>query len=254
MSDKEQEDVPEMINLENTAPRNPKHRDNKPKKEKKYVPPKKIKISSKGMMVALTVFLMFSSVLTVWLFNPDSSIDYDDPHSTTDLAAGGFQVSGFSFYDVGDGTFGSYLPTSTGQLWPIRFRLDPREAEHIGVDSAAVAKIKSSNKIYLSYNPNEEEIPKVSIAAIEISRVIPLITGLSITEAYTEDSDPISPDIPLKTCEDATESAAVIQLEVADTNEFVREGDCVIVRGTDADNLILSADKFGMHLVGLTID
>jgi len=204
----------------------------------------KIKLNAKKLMVFFTIFVLFGSVLGIWVFNTPNK---------QELAPDGFQVSGYTFYEVQDGTFGAFLPTTTGEQWPIKFRLDPRKAGNITIDQLSTEKIYNSNKIYISYNPNQEGISKVVIAAIEIARVVPLVIGLPITEAYTEDSEPINPNVPLKTCTDASETTAVIVLEVSDSNEVVREGECVIVRGETPDNLILSADKFGMHLVGLKV-
>lgn len=220
----------------------------------------KIKINSKSFMVAFTIFVMTSSILGVYVFQDSFTGSATEEVPLQPGAAypdtfglNSFLVGDYTFYEVEDGTFGAFLPTTTGELWPIKFRLDPREAEGIEVSNESTEKIYTSDKVYVTYNPNVDEVSKVAIAAIEISRVIPLITGLAITEAFTEDANPINPDIPLKTCDDATETTAVIQLEISDVNEVIREGECVIVKGTNPDDLILSADKFGMHLVGLKV-
>ncbi len=204
----------------------------------------KPKINTKHLMVVFTIIVMSGSVLGIWVFSDDSQ---------QELAPGGFDVSGYSFYEVPDGTFGAFLPTSTGELWPIKFRLDPREAGDITIGEGVTDKVYSASKTYISYNPNQEELSKVVVAAIEISRIIPLITGLTITEAFTEDSNPINPNVPIKTCADADENTAVIVIEVSNVNEVVLEGDCVVVRGENPDDIILSADKYGMHLVGLRV-
>lgn len=217
----------------------------------------KIKINSATLMVALTTFLMVGSVVAyTYLFRSSDTTSTAPPG--TEQWEKPFQISGYTFYDIGDDTFGTLLSTSTGQVWPIRFRLDPRDADFIDVDENVTEQLYKSNKIYLAYNPNEEDISKVVVAAIEVSRVIPLVTGLSVIEAFTEDTDPINPDFPIRTCADAGESdkrvTSVIVLEIADgKNEIVRDGNCVTIRGDSADNLILAADKFGMHFVGLTI-
>ncbi|UCD03997.1 MAG: hypothetical protein JSW73_05705 [Candidatus Woesearchaeota archaeon] len=133
------------------------------------------------------------------------------------------------------------------------FRGDPRNISSINLDEDVVDIILNSNKIYLAYNPNEENLSKIAIAGIEIVRLTGNVFRIPSVEAYTEDADPVDPNVPLKTCEDATELTPIIFLEITDTTEIISEGNCIYVRGKNADELIEASDKLGMNLVGVKI-
>ncbi len=161
------------------------------------------------------------------------------------------QVGGYDFYVLEDYTFGTFLNAGDKKI-PIAFRLDPRQAGNISIDSSVVQKLLSSAKVYITFNPNQKSLGKFAVASAEISRITS-IYQIPTIGAYTEDSIPISADVPLKTCADAIEKTAVVTLEISDSTEISSEGSCINVRGKTADDLILAADKLGMNLVGIRL-
>ncbi len=205
----------------------------KPKKEK----------SKTGFWIKVFTFIIIAtmsfSVLAMWQFG-----DKEEEQENT------IQISGYTFYDLGDGTFGTYA-TLGGQKVPIQFRLDPRNATSIPIEEQAVKQIFTAQKIYITFNPNQKELSKIAVAAVEISRIIGLY-GIPVVAAYTEDSNPINPDIPIRTCDDVSETTTIIYLGIGETKINTFEG-CVLVTGENTDDLILAADKLGMHLLGIKI-
>lgn len=133
------------------------------------------------------------------------------------------------------------------------FREDPRTIGEIHLDEDVTDKLLAGNKIYLTYNPNENNVSKIVVAGIEVARILGNVFGLNIIEAYTEDANPINEDVPLRDCSDASNTTTVIQLEVSDKTEIISEGNCIILKGTTPDELIRSADKLGMNLIGIEL-
>ncbi|MEK6807444.1 MAG: hypothetical protein AABX75_00280 [Nanoarchaeota archaeon] len=164
------------------------------------------------------------------------------------------QVGNYEFYVLDDNTFGTFLTAGDNKI-PIAFRLDPRQARNITIDSSVVAKILKASKVYIAFNPNEPRLnpAKFAVASAEISRIMG-IYNIPIVAAYTEDSNPINPSVPIKTCKDVSNSTVILVLTAQSmSNAITSEGGCITVAGKNSDDLILTADKLGMHLVGIKL-
>ncbi len=58
-------------------------------------------------------------------------------------------------------------------------------------------------------------------------------------------------DIPKVTCSSVDDGIAVIYLRLASETKVYSEGDCIVVQGEDADDLIKAGEKFGYYLIGV---
>ena len=160
-------------------------------------------------------------------------------------------VGGYNFYLQSDGTFATYL-SKGGQ--PIIFRLDPRNASAISLDPSAVQQILTAKKIYLTSDPNVEDAARMFVVVYEIARVTNLYNIETVT-AYLKDSDPPSPNVPIRTCDDVSSTTTVLELGInnmADTGIQNDKG-CIKITGKNADELISAADKLGMNLIGIKL-
>src|SRR3989338_8576914 len=125
------------------------------------------------------------------------------------------QIGSYDFYILEDYTFGTFLTAGDKKI-PIAFRLDPRQAGNISLDYAAIQRILGAQKIYITFNPNQKNLGKFAVASAEISRITS-IYNIPTIGAYTEDSDPIDPNIPLRTCSaDAAEASTIIMLDISE--------------------------------------
>lgn len=210
-------------------------------------PKKKMSIWAK-IFAVIVIISMTGWIFAAYLDNPDNQNNGNKKYE------GGFEISGYTFYDLQDGTFGTFIGSGSEEI-PIAFRLDPRNASNISLADDSVARILAATKAYVVVNPNNQtELAKIAVAAAEISRILPLY-NITTVGAYTEDSNPPNPNVPIKTCDDATNTTAVIHLKIDPDGrtEIKTVDNCVHVIGTTADDLILAADKLGYNLVGITI-
>jgi len=74
---------------------------------------------------------------------------------------------------------------------------------------------------------------------------------VKITDAFIKDSDPIDPDVPIKTCSESTLDTLVIEFKLGYQDNVYMNGDCVVVEGKTADSLIEMSDRLGYALVGI---
>ena len=120
-----------------------------------------------------------------------------------------------------------------------------------------IPNLNSSSKIYITFDPNDENLGEFATAGVEISRLTGGLYNIPTIGAYTQDSDPINPNIPLKTCdEDATDSVTIITIDKVsggDQDGAFLQKDCIFIKAENTEDLRLIADRIGMNLIGITI-
>lgn len=212
--------------------------------QKKFIAPIEKKKGDfwKKIMVAIPIIILIGGAFAMWNLS-----DKEDKKPENLI-----KVGNYDFYEMDEGLFATAI-TFGGKQIPVFFRLDPRDAGNITLDGAVVNQIlESNNKFYITFNPNDEDISKLVVAAGEIARILSLY-GIPIVTSYTEDSNPINQDIPLKTCNDVSENIDVILISTGgDTGITTKQG-CVVINGETADDTILAADKLGMNLIGIQL-
>lgn len=207
--------------------------------------PKKKKMSIWAKIFALVVIVSMTGwVFAAYFENPDNQ----DKKKNPDL----IEISGYSFYDLKDGTFGTYIGAGSSKQIPVAFRLDPRNASNISIDNKSATQLLTSKKVYVAVSPNNTELAKIAVAAAEISRILPLY-NITTVGAYTEDSNPPNPNVPIRTCKDVSDTVGIVYLSIGNKTGIETIDGCVYVTGTNADELILAADKLGYNLVGIRI-
>jgi hypothetical protein len=163
------------------------------------------------------IIIMASSVLEIYLQDDESQGTYD--------------YNGIKFTDTGNGWLA--YTNSGRQLYLIS---NPKDLENITLQPINFAMLDYSEKIYLSYNPKE----RTRIAVSEFVREIKLKPKIVV--ACPEDND-LCFNLPLKTCEDATSSSAVIMLKEANETYVGYSNNCLLIQGKDlakiVDKLIL---------------
>jgi len=199
---------------------------------------------------AIVVFIGIVMVASTagFMLNSNSSSDNNNEQN---LPANAFVVGNYTFYNASDGSYGTYVQLGGNQT-AIRFRLDPREAGNISLDDIALRDIVSAKKLYITTDPQGTDLGNIAIAAYEISRIIGL-SSIPTVGAYTRDADPSDPDVPIKTCADATNTTTVIVLETGDFTGISDRNYCVHISGTNSTELIKAADKLGMNLLGIRL-
>jgi len=161
-----------------------------------------------------------------------------------------FNVSGHSFYKLKDGTFGTVID-SGGQKIPIAFYLDPRNASTIPMSGNYTALL-DMQKIYITFNPNQQNLSNFGIAAAQLAR-IPAMYGIKVIGAYSEDANPVDPNVPIKTCKDASETTGIIFLTLGNNTSVYGQDNCFYVVGASPGDLVLAADRLSYALLGLKL-
>ncbi|MBT3940476.1 hypothetical protein HOD83_00260 [Candidatus Woesearchaeota archaeon] len=206
------------------------------------------------------VVVMLGSLAGVAVYNMDDTTQ--DPNGNDPIDDGSFEVNGFYFYE--DLSLGGYVTLTVDELGnalSVPFRADPRNVSHITIEDTAVSQIVNAQKVYLTFDPNienfEETKNDVQIAMGEVSRLISRVNVNQVvpTAAITADipNETYDDTIPLKDCTHATDTVAVLYFTVGEGDTAKMQGNCTIISGNTGEDLILTADKYGMYLIGVKV-
>ena len=208
------------------------------------------------LMGIFVIVIMVGSIAGIAVYNigDDSSSEINQD--------GTFEVNGNIFYeDKTQSSFNAMLSSPTGDMLEVPFRADPRNVSHINIADDALLSVKDAEKIYMVFDPNTPNFldykNNLQLAMGQVSRLISLVTVNQIypISALTADipDETYDDDVPLKSCEDATDTTPVLFFTLGSEDEVTLEDNCVIVSGKTGEGLIETADKLGMYLVGLRV-
>ena len=132
----------------------------------------------------------------------------------------------------------------------IPFINDPSSLENIPIGKEVKNNILTKKGRFVTLDPYGES--KSVLAAIEITRVIGT-NDYGVFKIPTQSATIIQTNttFPVKTCGDATKDVGVIYLAIGNQTQIFSYKNCVVVEGKNYDDLIKSADKLTMHLLGV---
>lgn len=126
---------------------------------------------------------------------------------------------------------------------------DPASLEDIPTDRAAKANLLDDKVMYVTWEPNTNRSLTTAFAFAEINKVVdnPDIFGIPVNlskmSPYKNDT--------VKTCADATKASSVIWLKLGTETSVSMDGNCVIVQGTNEDEILRAADRLVFLLLGI---
>ena len=133
--------------------------------------------------------------------------------------------------------------------YTIALRNDPASLEYIPVYGTLNTRIFNDEDDYITINPYANLTAKTTIAALEIDKIIDnsRLYGVPVHSAMTEPYE----DYPVKTCRDGTDTSTIIYLSLGSETTVYTENNCIIIVGTDEDELIRAADRFVYTILGV---
>jgi len=133
----------------------------------------------------------------------------------------------------------------------LTLRNDPRSLEDIPVSGTFNTRIFNDELVYVTFNPRANLTGKGTIAIMEISDILghDYLYDLPVYAAITEPYGGYA--YPIKTCADATDTETVIWVTLGSETTVYTENNCIVVVGTSEDELIRSADRFVLTLLGI---
>lgn len=137
------------------------------------------------------------------------------------------------------------------QPYDIRLRNDPKSLENVTIEPNIKNKILSKQTIYFTIDPKENLTSKSTIAAVEISGVISRRIGIFNKETLGATTEFANKETEIINCNNVTKEIGVIWLKIGLETKVSSENDCIIVQGTNEDELIRAADRLTYQILGI---
>ena len=207
-------------------------------------------------ILLLVLFIILVAVFVVIIANPVKK--------PNQYMYNGFLVSKFRIKSAPEIIFHSIDIFVGDHKYSIPLRNDPKIIEDIPVEDLdkinwLEKSLESTNynvlakRIYLTFDPEKYSGGDLGIAGGEIVKILgssstgvyKIPTGGAVTKPLDESAQII------KTCEDANYETGIILLTLGDENKVYTEEDCIIVKGKNYVDLIKSADRFLLALLGI---
>ncbi|MFP4524257.1 MAG: hypothetical protein ACLFO2_03025 [Candidatus Woesearchaeota archaeon] len=230
----------------------PKKSAKKTSTKKASVEPEGKKESTKAVWYLVGALVVIAAILVIgaWSSMDPASEDCDEEYNN------------FCFIEQDD--MWSVRVMVNGQPYRVAVHHLPEELEDIPIDPKAVETVQAlstmvnqtgDGRLFITMNP---EAPSgVVIAGVEIAKItgerydiynIPTRVGL------TKRPESVSEDTPIVDCSSSGEDTFVIYLREHDRNYVgvpEQYPQCLVIQGTDADEVVKSADRFLYALFGV---
>ncbi len=151
-------------------------------------------------------------------------------------------------------TYVTYKGDTKNYQYSIPLRYGPESLDGIFVKKGINDLILNKEYLYLTLDPNLNS--KALIANVDIAKVtgtadysvFKIPTQGALTSPANNSNSTLTPII---TCKNADKKIGVIWLNIGSENKIYNVGECVVVQGTDYDNLIKVADRLVYNLLGV---
>ena len=196
-----------------------------------------------GIILIVLIVIMVAFGSYVFFKGPKTMVEDNYQYSNGD--------SVFSVMKISD--IESYITLFVGkdeqQPYTLALRNDPLSLEDIPVRGILNTRIYGDEEVFVTIHPDANLSGKVVIAALEIDRVIDnkYLYNTKVSSATTLPYE----GYPTKTCKDGTKDSTVVWLTLGSETTVYTEGNCIIVAGTDEDEIIRAADRFVLTLLGI---
>jgi hypothetical protein len=128
-------------------------------------------------------------------------------------------------------------------------RNDPISLEDIELYGNLAQRITNDESVVITIDPNQGLEGKTVVAAYELINIIDneLLYNITVYTTVTEEYE----DRVVVTCDNANDENTVIFLTLGEETTVYAYDYCIIVMGTNEDNLIRAADRLAYHLIGI---
>ena len=153
----------------------------------------------------------------------------------------GFGSAGIQKKKYGDYTF---LSTGEGHLLSINdqettFAFLPESTEDLEVPADVKSRISGTKMLYLTADPEQADIQKISLAQYNFKRAV------SAIYVYSEIGQTSDPDgtAQIITCSNATQFVPVIDYRESNVTQLFMEGNCIVLEANSGDNFQRITDR-----------
>jgi len=135
------------------------------------------------------------------------------------------------------------------QPYTLAIRNDPASLEDIPLMGNLKQRIPNDESVVITIDPEQELEGKTVVAVYEIMNVLQseILYNKTVYTAVSKEYE----DKAVVTCDNANDANTVIFVTLGEETQVYGYDYCIIVMGTNEDELIRAADRLALHLVGI---
>ena len=158
-----------------------------------------------------------------------------------------FNYNGYKFIKTNDNTYDIeiYFKNDINPHY-ISSRYSPKELDRIMIEPDLKNKVLKK-EIYITLTPNLTSTSVVALAEISKITSNKFLYNIPTTGALTYSLN----KNPVKTCRNANNRTTIILLKLDNQTKVSSQGDCVIVSGTDEDEIIRAGTRLTLTMLGI---
>ncbi|MBD3354424.1 hypothetical protein GF361_00385 [Candidatus Woesearchaeota archaeon] len=207
----------------------------------------KIDDNTKKLLLAVGIIIGVFALgfLVRFVYSPENEITTIDEMHKRNIESGGEGINyihnGFSFIYMDDMWYTQVQRHSDNTLMDIPLHFGPKDLENVSISGEVSDDFKKS-QIYITFDPTDEKLNYVALAAAELSLNLAKGMGIYPIAACTKNETETCNTRPIVDCDD--EDKAVIFLkQIEGTGEVILDDNCVELKGKDWE-LVKATDRF----------
>lgn len=161
----------------------------------------------------------------------------------------GFIYNGFSFVYFNDLWNTQVRSKGYGKTFDIQIRNSPLELEDVIIsgDPLHFFGELQSRALYITFDPEDDNLSRVALAGAELSRNLGDVFGIKAYSACTKNVTGICQLRPTITCEDPYPT---IYIKQAEKTAIIRDKDCIILQG-DGEGVVKATERLMLGWYGV---
>lgn len=193
------------------------------------------------LMVLFIIFVFVASLFAIY----EMGANDEETNSGTVISTGKYN---FTI----ENNYYATLAMVDGKDYKVGFVSNPSELSNFSIESGVADKLLASKKVYVIYDPNKLNRDDVQIPYLELDNVLTNVLGKTTVLAYSKDANPVDPEVPLKTCADASDENGVVEITFGDPGVTLKDN-CMVLSGKDSIELRKLGSKLAMWVVGVEV-
>lgn len=169
-----------------------------------------------------------------------------------------FSIGGFIITfntPVSSERYNEFAFVRQGSLWittinkvPIPFHYHPEQIVFYDIDQSIIDRLKNTKAVLVTFDPNSTSVQTLELVRFELREDFPRLFNIFVGEGILKE-DPLY-NLPIITCENATEFIPVITFEENNLTGIEMEDNCIIIKGINEEFLKMK-DRILYGMLGI---
>ena len=124
----------------------------------------------------------------------------------------------------------------------------PTSVENINISKGIFVRIKGTLEVDSTYDENSSFSQEMALTQHELSLLLKSYTNIYLRNGLTKKN---SYNLPVITCEDATDLIPVLYFKIANETQIYQDGNCIMVEARNGAEFLRIKDRIAFGILGI---